>query len=319
MNRSNQGIAFGLLAAALFGASTPLSKALLPGTGPLMLAALLYLGGGTAISAARLALHWRKQAATEAALGRADLPLLVGVIVLGGMVAPGLMMFGLQTVSGVTASLLLNLEAPFTVLLALTLFGERLNRREVFAMACILTGAAVLSLAPGPWDTTLRGMLALAGACCAWALDNNFSQRLSGKDLLQLVQVKVLSAGVGMLVLAFLVGHAVPSLSIILWALLLGSVSYGLSLLFDMYALRFIGAARESAIFATAPFIGALLSLPVLGETLGPSHLVAGVAMAGGVYLLVRAGRIPWPMLRAVGHVSGAVNVELTKKGRPPV
>ena len=113
-------------------------------------------------------------------------------------------------------------------------------------MVCILTGAAVLALAPGPWDTTPWGTLALAGACCAWALDDNFTQRLSGKDPLQLVQVKALSAGAGMLCLALLVGHTLPQPSIILWALLLGSTSYGLSLLFDIYALRFIGAAREA-------------------------------------------------------------------------
>jgi drug/metabolite transporter (DMT)-like permease len=282
-----RGALCGLAAAALFGASAPLSKKLLPEMSPLVLAGLLYLGAGLGLALARL---WpgRRGEAAEASLAGKDLPIMAAIVVIGGMVSPFLMLTGLARVSGVTGSLLLNLEAPFTMAIAVLLFGEHLGRRVGFAFALIVGGGVLLARPWGGLGGDHWGALAIGGACLGWGVDNNLSQRLSLKDPRQIVLVKTLGAGLLMLALGAGLGHRRPPAAALAPALLLGALSYGASLLLDMYALRLLGAAREAAYFATAPFIGALLALPVLGEAPGPVELAAGALMAGGVVLLAR-------------------------------
>jgi len=219
---------------------------------------------------------------------RTDGPLLAGVIVTGGMLGPVLMLEGLARMSAVAASLLLNLEGPFTILLALAVFGEHLGRRGVAAAACTLGGAALLGLAPGELRGDWVGVACLAGACLSWALDNNLTQRLSLKDPVAVVRLKALGAGGCMLGLALLRSPQLPPGALLAGALALGAASYGLSILLDMYALRLLGAAREAALFATAPFVGALAALPLLGERLRAVDVAAGALMAVGVVLLLR-------------------------------
>lgn len=279
-----RGAALGLGAAALFGVSAPLAKRLLPDTGPLMLAALLYLGGGLAL----LVFGAARGRRAEAPLTRREWPLLAGVTVAGGMLGPVLMLVGLGRLSGTAASLLLNLEGPFTILLAVGVFGEHLGWRGAVAAALTVAGAAVLGLAPGAVRADAPGVAALAGACLAWALDNNLTQRLSLKDPVAVVRLKALGAGGGMLALALLTGQALPSPAVAGGALALGAASYGLSIVLDLHALRLLGAAREAAYFATAPFLGALAALPVLGERLRGVDVAAGALMAAGVVLLLR-------------------------------
>lgn len=276
------GALYGLAAAALFGASAPICKRLLDGVGPLMLSALLYLGAGLGISIIR----FFSKSTLEARIERRDVPALAVIVLFGGVVGPLLMLTGLARVSGVAGSLLLNLEAPFTMGVALVVFREHLDRRAKLGAAGILFGAALLGYRPAELSADLAGALAIAGACLAWAIDNNASQRVSLKDPLAIVQVKTLGAGSGSLALAFIFDQPLPDLSIIAGAMLLGTASYGVSLVLDMRALRLLGAAREAAYFATAPFIGALLAIPLLGER--PSIVDAGAAtaMIAGVLLL---------------------------------
>ncbi len=281
-----RGALCGLAAAALFGASAPLSKKLLPAMSPLVLAGLLYLGAGLGLTLARLWPRRPPGAEREAPVRRADLVLLAAIVIIGGMASPFLMLTGLHRVSGVTGSLLLNLEAPFTMALAVLVFREHLGRRLAFAFALIVAGGVVLARPRGGLGGDGWGALAIAGACLGWGIDNNLSQRLSLKDPRQIVLIKTLGAGTAMLLLAALLGHARPPAAALAPALILGALSYGASLLLDMYALRLLGAAREAAYFATAPFIGALLALPVLGERPGALELAAGALMAGGVALL---------------------------------
>ncbi|MCE9673989.1 EamA family transporter [Myxococcus stipitatus] len=284
------GAALGLSAAALFGVSAPIAKLLLPSSTPLVLASLLYLGGGLGLAG----LEWLRKLRPRASSGREarltpkDAPLLLGVILCGGILGPVLMLVGLQRMSGVAASLLLNLEGPFTILLALLIFGEHLGRAGAIAAALIMTGAAVLGFQEGELRGDVLGVLALAGACLAWAVDNNLTQRLSLKDPLALVRIKALGSGACTLALAFLTGQALPTGSILGAALVLGFASYGLSIVLDAYALRMVGAAREAAYFATAPFVGALVAVPLLGERLRLLDLLSGALMAAGVVLLLR-------------------------------
>jgi drug/metabolite transporter (DMT)-like permease len=250
-----------------------------------VLASLLYLGAGLALSLVRVV----RRPAVEAPLVRSDVPLLLVVIVTGGLLGPILMLLGLQRISGVTGSLLLNLEAPFTMLLAVCFFGEHLGRRELAAAAVIVAGGAMLVDGPVTASGSVAGALLLAGACLSWAVDNNATQRLSIKDPVAIVRIKALGAGLGSLLVALVISAPFPSADVLLPALLLGAVSYGLSIVLDAYALRLVGAAREAAYFATAPFFGALIAVPVLGERLAGAQLAAGMVMVLGVLALLRS------------------------------
>ncbi len=283
-----RGTACGLAAAALFGASAPLSKQLLPAIPPLVLAGLFYTAAGVTLLAYR-GLTRRRAGAREAPLARADLPLLAGIAALGGVAGPVLMLVGLERVSGLVGALLLNLEAPFTILLALALFGEHLARRELAAAALVISGAVLLGLRSGPLAADAIGVLSIAGACLAWGLDNNWTQRLSLRDPIALVSIKATAAGGGMLALAWALGHARPEPEPLAVALAVGSLSYGASIVLDVYALRELGAAREAALFATAPFAGAALAVPLLGDAPRPVDWAAALSMAAGVLLLLRA------------------------------
>lgn len=274
----------GLLAAALFGVSAPISKRLLGDVTPTVLAGLLYLGAGLALTLYRAL----RPATTEAPLVRGDLPKLAAVVAAGGVAGPVLMLFGLQRTSAMTSSLLLNLEAPFTIALAVLAFREHLGRYAAGAVAFILAGAAILRLQPGAHRADTPGVLLLAGACAAWALDNNLTQRLSLRDPFALVRVKTLAAGSFNLALGLLIAGRMPSLRVTLAALALGSVSYGASVVLDAYALRLVGAAREAAYFATAPFLGALAAIALTSERPGWSDGLAMAAMAAGVAMLLR-------------------------------
>ncbi len=285
------GAVSGLLAAALFGASAPLAKVLLPGTSPLVLAGLLYLAAALVLS---IYAALRPAGPREAGLRRADALPLAGVVVLGGGLGPVLMLIGLERTSGVVGSLMLNLEAPCTMLLAVTLFGEHLGRREALAAAAIVGGAAVLGLGPSGEEGRAAGgadpvgLACLAGACLSWGVDNNLCQRLSLRDPIAVVRVKTAAAGAGNLALALLLGHGLPAPEILAGAAVVGATGYGLSLVLDMKALRLLGAAREAAYFATAPFLGAALSIPLLGERPGALEAAGAFLMVQGVVVLRR-------------------------------
>jgi drug/metabolite transporter (DMT)-like permease len=280
---ARRGAIYGLLAAALFGLSAPIAKHLLGEVSPQILAGLLYLGAGVGLSAWRAA----RPSAQEAPLNRRDLPALLGVIVAGGVLGPLLMLVGLARVSAVVGSLLLNLEGPLTMLLAVVLFREHLGRHGVAAATFILGGAALLKAQTSGGSVDGRGMLAVALACLAWAIDNNLTQRLSLRDPFAIVRIKALAAGSFNLALGILLGGQLPGWRIIAGALLLGLLSYGASVVLDAYALRLVGAAREAAYFATAPFVGALAATFIVGEKLRVIDIAAMFSMAAGVVALL--------------------------------
>jgi drug/metabolite transporter (DMT)-like permease len=276
-----------LAAAALFGVSTPYAKRLLASASPLLLSGLLYLGAGLALALSRPIVA-RLRPDGEAPLRRADLATLAAIILCGGILGPLLMLVGLHGVSGVVGALLLNLEAPLTMVLAVMLFGEHLGRRARAAVTLIVLGAVVLSARGSGGTSEAWGAVAIAAACACWAVDNNLTQRLSLRDPIAIGRAKSLAAGGCSLAAALALGARLPALPAILAALLLGAVSYGASLVLAIVAMRHIGAARQAAYFATAPFVGALAALPVLGERLGGRDLAAGALLVAGVVLLAR-------------------------------
>lgn len=250
-----------------------------------MMAGLLYLGSGLGL----LAVPSFRRGGREAPLRRGDVAPLLGVVLAGGVFGPVLLMYGLARLPGSSASLLLNLEAPFTIALAVLVLGEALDRAEALGAAAVVAGAAVLSL-QGPFGgVEALGAMSVAGACLAWAVDNNLSQRLSLHDPVAVVRVKSLVAGSVNILLALAIGERVAGGPALLGAMVTGLLGYGASIVLHLRATRHLGAARQAAFFATAPFAGALVSVPLLGDRLSVRSLGAATLMATGVVAMVRA------------------------------
>jgi drug/metabolite transporter (DMT)-like permease len=185
----------------------------------------------------------------------------------------------------------LNLETPFTAALAVLLFHERLGAAGWLAVAMLAAAAAWLGYAPATSESrgvAVLGSALVTGASLCWAFDNNLTQRLSAKDPFAVVACKGLGAGAVALLLARVMGQEFPGPRVLLLGLGLGALSYGASLVLFVRALRHLGAARATALFATAPFVGAATALAVLHEPASPSLLGASVVMAAGVALLLR-------------------------------
>jgi drug/metabolite transporter (DMT)-like permease len=281
-------VAFALGAAALFGLSAPASKALLAAIDPWLLAGLLYLGSGISLGAYRLARGMTpRSTAREAALRRHDWPPLGAAILTGGVIAPVLLMFGISVVSASEASLLLNLEGVFTAVVAWVVFREHVDARIAAGMVAISLGAMFLAWDPGQAVKIDVGALLVAGACLGWAIDNNLTRKVSASDPLQITAVKGVVAGVVNVAVAISRGATVPEPITVVLAGLLGLVSYGVSLVLFVLALRGLGAGRTSAYFSTAPFVGALIGVVVLGEPLTARGAVVAALMMVGVWLHV--------------------------------
>jgi drug/metabolite transporter (DMT)-like permease len=280
------GIVSALGAAVLFGTSTPFAKLLVGKVPPVLLAGLLYLGSGIGLLAWFLWRYLRAdRAAREAALVRRDIPWLAGAILSGGVLGPLLLMLGLAHTSASSASLLLNLEGIFTALLAWFVFRENFDRRIALGMVLIVAGGVVLAWPGEGGGATSLWVLAIAGACLAWAIDNNLTRKISAGDPVQIAGLKGLVAGLVNIGIAFALGHTFPGTAITLAAGVVGVLGYGVSLVLFVLALRHLGSARTGAYFSTAPFIGVALSLVLLRETPGLLFWAAAGLMAAGVWL----------------------------------
>ena len=282
--KPDRSVLAAIAAAVLFGLSTPLAKTLVGSVPPLLLSGLLYAGSGLglALILAGRAMTGGGQHITWPR-GR-DAWWLLGAIAAGGAIGPYLLMVGLQTVDGATASLVLNLEGVLTALLAWFVFKENFDRRIALGMGLIVAGGLVLSagrLAPG---ASVAGALAIVGACLAWAIDNNLTRKVSVFDAMFIACAKGLLAGTASVALALAGGAQLPAPAVIAQAGLLGFAGYGLSLTLFVVALRGLGTARTGAYFSLAPFIGAGLAV-ALGAPLTATLWLAAALMAAGVWL----------------------------------
>lgn len=275
-----RGGALALLAAALFGLSTPLVQRFGQGLGPFATAALLYAGAGL------VAFLMRRGAEIEAPLRRSDMPRLLAMVAFGAVIGPVALAWGLQRTSGASASLLLTLEAVFTAVLAWRWYGEVLDGRVKTAVAFLMAGGLLLVIDQGlSGQTQLLGMLAVAVATVAWGLDNTLSRGVADRDPGQVVLIKAALGAAVTTVLAVLWSESLPSWRSALILLAVGATGYGLSLRFYLLAQRLFGAARTGSVFAFAPFIGALGAF-ALGERSGSLLLLGGGAlMVAGVWL----------------------------------
>jgi drug/metabolite transporter (DMT)-like permease len=274
-----RGVLMALAASAAFGAATPLVQRLAEGAGPPATAALLYAG------AAGFALIPRRRAA-EVRLDRSWAPRVLAVGLTGAFIAPIALAAGLARTHGTTASLLLNLEAVFTVALGALFWREPIGRRVAAAVAVIAGGGALVALdGAGDGATSWLGPLLVAVATLAWAADNTLSRPLSDLDPSDVVAAKGLVGVVASLAVAGLTGAVWPSVENAVGVALCGAVGFGASLRLYLRAQRVLGAARTGSVFAVAPFLGALSAVLLGGELGGALTVVGGCAMALGLWL----------------------------------
>ena len=267
-----------LLAAALFGVSTPLVQKLGMSLGPFTTAALLYAG------AALIGGLLRQPVEKEARVLRSDLPRLLAVAIFGAVIGPVAMAWGLQRTSGTGASLMLTLEALFTAMLAWRLYGETMDRRVWVAVLLLLAGGATLVLDQSQnGSSQMLGLLAVMAATAAWGMDNSLSRPLSDRDPGQVVMLKALLGASLTVCLAVLAGEPLPSLLTGLGLMAVGATGYGLSLRFYLLAQRAFGAARTGSVFAFAPFIGAALAFALGDRSGGWGLALGGTLMLVGV------------------------------------
>jgi drug/metabolite transporter (DMT)-like permease len=297
-----------LLAAALFGASTPVAKVLLGTVSPVMLAGLFYAGSGAGLGVVLLVRRWKSDQ-TLALPAPGDLRWLAGAILFGGIVAPILLLAGLRVTDAAPAALLLNLEGAFTALLAWFAFREHFDRRIALGMGLILGGGLLLSWQPGAASFS-EGALLVIAACLCWAVDNNLTRKVAAGDATLIACIKGAVAGAVNLALAGALGDRFPAAGVALSAAAVGLLSYGVSLTLFVVALRELGTARTGAYFSVAPFFGAMLALTFGQEPLTTTFLFAAVLMAIGVWLHVSERHVHWHVHDAQRHAHAHVHDE---------
>ena len=271
-----------LIAALLFGASTPASKLLLGAFSPLQLAGLLYLGA--AAGALPMALRDRR-GRRGARLDARSLRRLLGSVVLGGIAGPVLVLLGLRLSSSGSVALLLNLEMAATAVLGRFVFREHLGSAGWLGVLAAL-GAGALITAGGGLPGLQAGLL-VAAACVAWSFDNHLTALIDALTPAEAALWKCLAAGTTNFGLGLLRGPLHAGAGELLAALVVGALCFGVSIVLYVVAAQHLGATRAQVAFASSPFLGAALSVLVLGEPLGWEHLAAGALLVGGVALLV--------------------------------
>lgn len=273
---------FAILAAALYAVNIPLSKVLLGFVQPTMMAAFLYLGAG-----AGLYLYGKITKEQGEKLTKAELPYTIGMIVLD-IAAPILLMLGLERTNSANASLLNNFEIVATSLIALLAFREKLSKWLATAIVLVTAASVALSYeGAGSFRFNTGSLLVLAAACC-WGLENNCTRMLSNKSSVQITTIKGIFSGLGSLIVALIVGENIPQVIWILAVMVLGFVAYGLSINFYIKAQKELGAAKTSAYYSVAPFLGVLFGVFLLGERPGVQFYVGLVIMTGATVLLVK-------------------------------
>ena len=281
---NNIGILLAMLAAALYALNSPLSKLLLDFVPPVIMAGLLYLGAGIGMGAVSFIKKITKKPSREAPLTKKDLPYTLAMIILD-IAAPIFLMLGLNATSAANASLLNNFEIVATALTALLIFKEKISPRLWAGIVFVTLSCALLSFENLTSFSFSYGSLFILLATLCWGIENNCTRELSEKDPMQIVTLKGIFSGLGSLVIGICAGEKIEKTWSIFAVLLVGFVAYGLSIFFYVHAQRLLGAARTSAYYAIAPFIGVFLSLIVFSDLPKVTFYIALALMAVGAFL----------------------------------
>ncbi|MBQ8245692.1 MAG: EamA family transporter [Lachnospiraceae bacterium] len=254
-----------ILAAALYAINVPVSKLLMEHIGVTMMAGLLYLGAGIGmLTYVGIAKAIGKGSKKEP-LTRKELPYTIAMVVLD-IIAPILLMLGIANTNSANVSLLNNFEIVATSLIALIIFKEVISRKLWIAIGLVVVASIILSFEGMGAFSFNKGSLFVLGACVCWGFENNCTKMISNKSSEEIVIIKGIFSGLGSLIVALVIGESIPSLIWLLCALVLGFVSYGLSINFYIMAQKDLGAAKTSAFYSIAPFLGVAFSMLLIGE-----------------------------------------------------
>ena len=278
------GIFLAVLAAALYAVNAPFSKLLLEVMPSTLMAGFLYLGAGLGMGVIALVRKAAKTGRTEERITREDLPYTLAMIVLD-IAAPVFLLLGLSFTTAANASLLNNFEIVATALIARMVFGEKISRRLGTGIFFVTASCMLLSFESIADLTFSAGSLFILLACVCWGIENNCTRWLSAKDPLEIVLLKGIFSGLGAVTIGFCIGERIAVLWSVFAVLAVGCVAYGLSIFFYVYAQRLLGAARTSAYYAAAPFIGTLLSLLIFREIPPYTYFAALLLMLAGAWL----------------------------------
>ncbi|MDD6881277.1 MAG: DMT family transporter [Firmicutes bacterium] len=277
-------VIFALLAAVFYAINTPFSKLLLNNIEPTFMASFLYLGAGIGVGIMYL-FYIRKEDKSER-LTKSDLPYALGMIVLD-IVAPIFLMLGISVGSASNASLLGNFEIVATTLIALFIFNEKVTLRLWIAIGFITVSSIVLSFeGADSFHLSLGSVFVILATCC-WGFENNCTRKISEKSTYEIVVLKGLFSGAGSFIVAIIIGEKIASLQYILYAMILGFVAYGLSIFMYIRAQRDLGAAKTSAYYAVAPFVGTFLAFIINGEKLTAIFFIGLIFMLIGSFFVV--------------------------------
>lgn len=277
-----KSIILALAAAAFYAINVPFSKILLEHVEAKTMAALLYLGAGIGVGIMSIF----AKSDTDERLGRKDMPYVIGMVVLD-IAAPIFLMLGISYGSSSNASLLGNFEIVATTLIALLIFKENVSKKLWKAILLITISSMILSFEGlDSFQFSYGSIFVLLAATC-WGLENNCTRSISDKSTYQIVMIKGIFSGLGALLIAILTKEQIPNIKYMILALSLGFVAYGLSIFMYVRAQNTLGAAKTSAYYAIAPFIGALLSFVFLKEKLTYSYLIALIVMVAGTLLII--------------------------------
>ena len=285
MRKNNTaGILLAVLAAALYAIHSPFSKLLLDYMPSILMAGFLYLGAGFGMGVVALVRRFGKREYAEEKITKQDLPLTLLMIVLD-ILAPIFLLLGLSFTTAANASLLNNFEIVATALIALLVFQEKISPRLWFGIGFVTASCALLSFEDVSGLRFSLGSVFILIACLCWGVENNCTRRLSAKDPLEIVLLKGIFSGLGSVSIGFVLGERITHLWSVFAVLGVGCVAYGFSIFVYVYAQRLLGAARTSAYYAVAPFIGALLSLAIFREMPPYTFFIALMLMAVGAWL----------------------------------
>jgi len=278
-------ILYAILAAVFYAINMPCSKLLLSKASPSFMAAFLYLGAG--IGVALMSLINRKKAFSSEKLEKKDLPYTIGMVILD-IIAPILLMTGLKLGKAANATLLGNFEIVATAMLARIFFKEKVSKTLWIAIVLITIASIILTFNGDSAFSFSLGSLFVIGATICWGLENNCTKSISNKSTYQIVTIKGLGSGTGSFIIALIIGESLPDWKIILLILLLGFISYGLSIFTYIRAQKSLGAAKTGAFYAIAPFIGSFLSFILLQEKLSVTYPFALIIMIAASLLLIK-------------------------------
>ena len=287
MKTKNIAIFYAILAAALYAINVPFSKLLLNCVGPTMMASFLYLGAGIGLFIYSLIEKAAGKQVKREPLTKKELPYTIAMVVLD-IAAPILLMLGISQTNSANVSLLNNFEIVATSIIALVVFKEVISKKLWLAIALVTVASAILSFKGEGSLAFNGGSLFVLGACLCWGFENNCTKMISNKSSVKIVVIKGIFSGLGSLICAIIIGERLPSIQWLICILLLGFVAYGLSIHFYIMAQKDLGAAKTSAFYSVAPFLGVAFSFLFLSERPGIQFYIALVFMVVSTYMMVR-------------------------------